>query len=173
MDWHGLFATQEPLPELIARGTLVFLALLAMMRVVGQREAGGLGLTDLLVVVLVAQAVSGGLASDSTSVTDGLVVVAVILAWSLVIDALGYRYPRFAAVVKARPRVLVDRGRINHRALRRELMTEDELASQLRLHGVEDLDEVARVHLEPNGMVSVTRRLREVPDGPPDPAHRS
>lgn len=60
-DWQTIFDLSLPLLELFVRGTFTFLALLALMRIVGQREAGGLGVTDVLLVVLVAQAAAPGL----------------------------------------------------------------------------------------------------------------
>jgi uncharacterized membrane protein YcaP (DUF421 family) len=158
VDWVAILLPSRPLLELVVRGTVVYLALLAMARVAGQRESGGLGLTDLLVVVLVAEAASNGLQGDSTAIGDGLVLVAVIFFWSVLIDALAYRFPTFSRIVKARPRTLVEDGRPNRRAMRRELMTGEELLTQLRLHGIENLDEVRRALLEPNGMVSIVRR---------------
>lgn len=163
-DWGTILLPSRPLLELVVRGTVVFLALLAMMRIVGQRESGGLGLTDLLVVVLVAEAASGGLQGESTAVGDGLVLVAVIFFWSVLVDALAYRFPRFSRVVKARPRTLIEDGRPNRRVMRREFMTDEELLTQLRLHGLEDVAEVRRALLEPNGMVSVLGGDRAEPD---------
>ncbi len=170
MDWAELFAPSMHLGEIAVRGTVVFLALLLLMRVAGQREAGGLGITDLLVVVLIAQAASGGLSGDGTSITDGLLLVVTVLFWSVVVDALAYRFPHLARVVKARPRVLARDGELDRRALHREFMTRDEVMSQLRLHGIGDLDEVERVVLEPNGMISVVRRDHEPPDEPTPPS---
>lgn len=150
-----------PIVELVVRGTVTFLALLMLLRIVGQREAGGLGVTDLLVVVLVADAASTGMTGDSKTLGDGFILVVTILAWSVGVDALAYRFPRVARIVKARPRLLVDDGELNIRALRRELMTREELLAQLRLHGIEEPEGVHRAYLEPGGMVSVVPRPEE------------
>lgn len=154
-DWTGMFTLETPPLELFLRGTVIYLMLLVLMRLVGQREAGGLGLTDVLIVVLIAQAVGGGLIGDSQSLTDAAVLAATILLCSVVVDAAAYRFPRLAAWTKARPRLLIEHGRINQAVLRREFMTTEELRSHLRLHGIEDLTEVRRAYLEPNGMISV------------------
>lgn len=169
MDWSALFRPTVPLGETLVRGTVVFLALLVMMRLAGQREAGGLGITDLLVVVLIAQGAAGGLLAESTSITDSLLLVATILVWSVAVDALSYRFPRVARVLKARPRVLARGGELDRHALHREFMTRDEVMSQLRLHGVTDLADVERVVLEPNGMISIVRRTGEAADEPDPP----
>lgn len=169
-DLSGMFTLQTPVLELVIRGAVVFLVLLVLMRVTGQREAGGLGLTDVLLVVLLAEAVTGGLVGDSHSVTDGIIVVATILVCSVAVDAAAYRFPRFAAVFKARPKKLIKDGRPDRTVMRRELMTNQELLSQLRLHGVQDPARVRLAYLEPNGMISVltdTDEETEEPQHPP------
>src|SRR5690606_12716499 len=98
-----------------------------------------LGITDVLVVVLVAEAAAPGLHGRGESVTDTLVVVVAVLFWSVVVDALSYRWPQVGRVLKARPRVLIEDGRLNRKVMRRELMTVDEVESILRLEGIEEL----------------------------------
>lgn len=154
-DWKGMFAVETPPLELVLRGLVIYLVLLLLMRVVGQREAGGLGLTDVLIVVLIAQSVGGGLIGDSQSITDAALLATTILFCSVAVDAAAYRFPRFAALVKARPRLLIEDGRLNRRVLKREFMTADEVRSQLRLHGIEEIEGVRIAYLEPNGMISV------------------
>jgi uncharacterized membrane protein YcaP (DUF421 family) len=86
------------------------------------------------------------------------VLVATILLWSVAVGAAAYRFPRLARVLKARPRPLIEHGRLNHSVMRREFMTRDEVRSQLRLHGIADIALVERACIEPNGMISVLRR---------------
>lgn len=168
-DWDALLTPSLPLLEVVIRGTVVYLALTVFLRVAGQRESGGLGLTDLLVVVLLTQAVGGGLAGDTTSIVDGLLLVAVILFWSITLDWVAYRWPSTAVLLKSRPKPLIEDGRLNRQAMHREFMTRDELLSQLRLQGVAEVDEVHRAYLEPNGMVSVIRRDGASEPGSPHP----
>ncbi len=154
-EWDVVFSMTVPPLELVLRGTVVFLALIGVLRLAGRREAGGLGITDLLVVVLVVEAAGAGLRGDASSIADGAVLVGTVMLWSVLLDAASYRWPRLGTIVKARPRAVVRDGELDHRVLRRELMTRDEVLSQLRLHGVTDLGEVRRAYIEPNGMVSV------------------
>lgn len=170
VEWMNLFQPQMPWLELVVRGVVIYVTLLVLMRIVGQREAGGLGLTDVLIVVLIAQAAAGGLSGESDSITDSVLLVAVILACSVLVDAASYRFPRLAALLKARPRLMIKDGQLEHRVLKREFMTTEEVASQLRLHGIEDIGVVHRAYLEPNGMISVLLRERRTPDEPSKPS---
>lgn len=172
-DWNIILVPSAPLLELVVRGTVTFLVLTALFRIVGQREAGGLGLTDLLVVVLVAQAAGPGMLGEADTIADGLVVVVTMLVWSVVIDALGYRSTMFSRLTKARPRLLVSDGRLNRRVMRREFMTHEEVLSQLRLHGISEVGNVYRAYLEPSGMVSVVAREGERTTVPPGSARWS
>lgn len=136
----------------------MFLAILVLTRVTGRREAGGLGITDVLLVVLIAESAAPGLYGEAVSVTDSFVVILSILFWDLVIDALAYRSPTVARFLKSGPRALIVDGEVNRRVMRRELLTDEELEAQMRLNGVEDPNEVARAYIEPNGMISILRR---------------
>lgn len=154
VDWQ-IFALSAPLGESIIRGTLTFLGLLTLMRLVGQRESGSIGITDVLIVVIVADAASPGLQGQVSSITDSMVLVVTVLFWSVVVDAVAYRFPALAHLVKARPKPLIEQGKLNKRVMRRELMTREEIQAQLRLHGIEDIALVERAYIEPNGMISV------------------
>lgn len=168
MDWNEIVLPSTALVGLIARGSIVYLALVVLIRVVGQRESGGLGLTDILVVVLVAEAAGAGLVGDANTIADGLVVVITMLFWSVVLDAVAYRWPRFAGLIKARPRPLISDGQFNRRLMRREFITEDEVLSRPRLHGISHPTVVARAYLEPNGMISIIPREGVDVSDPPE-----
>ena len=168
-DWAELFRPSTPMVEIVVRGTVMFLAIYAMMRVVGKRESGAHSLTDLLVVVLVATAAGGGMAGDAQGIADSVLLVATILGWSVALDALAYRSPRLRRLLKGRPMPLIVDGRVNERALRPEFMDHDELMTELRLRGITDVRDVARAYLEPNGMVSVIRADAAASGDPPQP----
>ena len=163
-DWQMMFATSVPLLESVVRGTVTYLVVLLLMRLVGQREAGGIGITDVLLVVLVAQAAAPGLSGEADSITDSVVSVVTILLWSVVIDALSYRFPAMSHLLKSRPKPLIHQGRLNRRVMRREFMTEEEVTEQLRLYGVQDISSVERAYIEPNGMISVLQRPGKEPE---------
>jgi uncharacterized membrane protein YcaP (DUF421 family) len=103
-NWGDMFSSTTPVHEVALRGTLLYLATLAMMRIVGQRESGGLAVTDLLVVILIENAVGHSMSIDDLSIPEGLILVATLLFWSVVIDAAAYRFRRFGRLLKARPR---------------------------------------------------------------------
>lgn len=157
-DWQDIFVLSEPVGETILRGTLMYLILFALLRLFQKRIAGTMGITDLLMMVLVADASQNALAGDYKSIPDGVLLVTTIIFWDYALDWLGYRFPRFRRFVHPSPLPLVKDGRMLRQNMRRELMTEDELMSQLREQGVDDISKVKEARMEGDGRVSVIER---------------
>lgn len=154
IDWAAIFIPEISLLEIFIRGTIIYIVLFILFRLLN-REGGEIGVADLLVVVLVADAAQNAMASVYNSVTEGLVLVITILFWNFSIDWLGYRYPSFGKLVYPSPVALVKNGRVLRRNMRREMLTDEELMSQLREHGVDDLAEVKKAYIEGDGRMSV------------------
>src|SRR3954454_15472551 len=93
VDWKGMFVPDSSALEILIRGTVMYLALFTLLRVVLKRQRGGVAFTDLLVIVLIADAAQNGMAGDYTSMPDGLLLILVIVGWAYSLDWLGYRVP--------------------------------------------------------------------------------
>lgn len=165
VDWQKMFVPSVSLLELVLRGSIMYLAILAAMRLF-RRQGGSLSTADLLVVVLVADAAQNGMASEYFSVTEGLVLIATIYGWNYLLDVAAYRWPRVHRLLNPPPLPLVRDGRVLRHNLRREMLTLDDLMEQLREQGVERLGEVRHCCLEGDGHLSVIRR-KDGDDGPP------
>ncbi|TDB81675.1 DUF421 domain-containing protein [Micromonospora sp. KC721] len=165
-DWKRIFTPDSPPLEIVVRGSVIYLALFFLLRVLLKRESGTTGVTDLLVIVLIADAAQNGMADDYTSVTDGVLLVVVIIGWSYLLDALAYRWPAAARLIRPRPLLLVRDGQILRRNMRRELVTDGELYGKLRQQGVDDLADVCEVRMESDGRFSVITRGRDRPHQP-------
>ena len=157
IDWHSVFVPAVSLLEIVLRGTLVYLLLFFLMRVL-RREAGALGISDLLVVVLIADAAQNAMSSEYKSVTEGAVLVGTIIAWDYSLDWLGYRFPVFGRLLRPAPLPLIKDGNALRRNMRKEMISMEELMSQLREQGVEHISEVKRCYLEGDGHISVIKR---------------
>lgn len=157
IDWNSVFVPTVSLLEIVLRGTLVYLMLFFVLRVL-RREAGALGISDLLVVVLIADAAQNAMSSEYKSVTEGVVLVGTIIAWDYSLDWLGYRFPALRRLLRPAALPLVKDGNVLRRNMRKELISMEELMSLLREQGVEHLSEVKRCHLEGDGHVSVIKK---------------
>jgi uncharacterized membrane protein YcaP (DUF421 family) len=155
IDWNSVFIPSMHLADIVLRGTIVYLFLFVILRML-RREAGAIGIADLLVVVLIADAAQNAMGSDYKSITEGIVLVATIASWDYFIDWLGYRFPRLRFVRPA-PLPLIKNGRILRKNLRQELIAEEELMSLLRQQGIEDVARVKKCFLEADGHISVIK----------------
>jgi uncharacterized membrane protein YcaP (DUF421 family) len=158
MDWGKVFGLSVPLAELFVRGTVMFFFLYLLFRVVIKRRIGAMGMGDLLVLVIIADAAQNGMAGEYTSVTDAVVLVSTIVAWNHLFDWLAFRYAWLERWLQPAPLLLVDRGRILWRNMRLELISEEELRAKLREHGIEHLRDVEKALIEPDGQVTVISR---------------
>lgn len=155
IDWEAIFVPSMSVLELIIRGSLVYLALFSVLRLLPSRQLGTLGITDLLVVVLFAEAAQNAMASHYTSITEGAILVGTVIFWSYLLNWLGYKIPQFQRFMNPPPLLLVKNGRMIERHLQRELITEEELMSKLRQQGVEFLADVKLAYMEADGRISI------------------
>ncbi|MDZ8050900.1 MAG: DUF421 domain-containing protein [Aulosira sp. ZfuVER01] len=155
IDWQAIFVPSISVLELVIRGSLVYLALFSVLRLLPSRQMGTLGITDLLVVVLFAEAAQNAMASNYTSITEGAILVGTVIFWSYLLNWLGYKLPQFQRFLNPPPLLLVKNGRIIYRHLERELITEDELMSKLRQQSIEYLEDVKLAFMEADGSISV------------------
>jgi uncharacterized membrane protein YcaP (DUF421 family) len=157
MNWEMLFGFTVPPLELVVRGTCVFWFLFAVFRLVLRRGVGAIGIADILVVVLIADASQNAMAGDYRSISDGVVLIGTIVGWNFLVDWGAYRSARIARILEPPPLLLVHHGQVLHRNLRSEFLSVDELMGKLREKGVESLAEVRYARLESDGEISVTR----------------
>ncbi|TGD79643.1 DUF421 domain-containing protein [Hymenobacter wooponensis] len=155
VNWHAVFVPETPLLEIFVRGSLVYLGLFLLLRVLLKRESGTLGITDMLLVVLIADAAQNGMAHEYRSVPEGLLLVTTIIFWSWLLNWLGYRFPVFHNLIKSKKLLLVKNGRMIKQNMQRELITTSELMSEVRMSGITDLAEVKEAYMEPSGTISV------------------
>lgn len=167
MDWESLFAFTKSPWEMIARGTLMYWFLFLLFRCVVRRRVGSIALSDILLLVLVADAAQNAMADDYKSVSEGAVLVATLVAWNMFVDWLSFRSKTFSKLLEPAPLPVVWRGRVIHKNLREELVTMDELLSKLREKGIDDITKVRAAYIESDGEFSVlTGSARTAPSKP-------
>lgn len=162
IDWDQVLAfTVSPL-ELFVRGTLTYFFLFALFRFVVRRDTGTLGPSDLLVLVIIADAAQNAMAGDYQSVPDGFVLIATIIGWSYALNWLSFHFVLFRRLALPHPLCIIKDGIKQDAALERELIADEELAEMLREHGIDNIADVKRAYLEPDGSVTVIRRRQHM-----------
>jgi uncharacterized membrane protein YcaP (DUF421 family) len=158
VDWSELFALSVPPLELVVRGSAMYLFLFVLFRFVVKRRIGSIGMADILILVIVADAAQNGMAGEYRSITDAFILVATLVGWNMLIDWLNFHVPALRKVLEPPPLVLIESGRVQWRNLRHENVSKDELETKLREHGVRDPAEVDRAYMEPDGQVTVLKK---------------
>ena len=154
MTLAALFDVNTSPLELIVRGTLMYWFLLLLFRFVLRRDAGSLGVADLLFVVIVADASQNALAGGYDTVAEGLILVGTLAVWNYLLDWAGYRWKAVQWLTEPPPLVMVENGRIVAANLRRQFVTREDLESEARQVGIADLSRVRRAYMESDGKFS-------------------
>lgn len=156
IDWSAIFIPSGSLLEIFVRGTLIYFICFVFLRIV-RRGVGEIGITDVLIIVLIADAAQNGMSSDYKSVTEGFVLISTLVFWDYLFDYLALK-SKFIQHLTRPPKIaLVKDGKILRKNMQKELITKEELLSQLRLQGVEDVAEVKECYLEGEGSISVIK----------------
>jgi len=154
IDWHSMFVPGESVVEIIIRGTIMYLGMYAILRIF-RRQSGSIGVADLLVIVVIADAAQNGMAGESKSITEALILIAVIVLWDFFLDWLGFKFTFIGRIMAPKPLLLIKDGEVLERNLEKEFITEDELLSQLRQQGISEMKKISECYLESNGRFSV------------------
>lgn len=171
-EWGQMFVPDLPLAESFLRGSVVYLALVVLFRVMLKRQGGSIGVPDVLLVVLVSECVSQALGAEAKSIPNGLAAVAALLFWNFTLDWLAYRSPWVRQLLEPQPLQLVKDGRPIKQHLRKEQISDDELAAQLRENGIDDVAKVKAAYLESEGTVSVIPKGEGNEDAASEPPQR-
>lgn len=144
--------------ELIVRGTAMYWFLFLVFRFIMRRDVRAVGIADVLLLVLIADAAQNAMSGGYTSIAEGFVLIATLLSWNYALDRLAYYSPGFRKFTEPKPLLLIEGGRVLAHNLRREFITRDDLDAQLRQNGVSSLEAVKAAYLESDGKFSVVLR---------------
>jgi uncharacterized membrane protein YcaP (DUF421 family) len=160
INWHAIFSPSTSISEVIIRGTLVYFLLFIVLRFV-RRSAGAIGISDLLVVVVIADAAQNAMGSKYESVTEGVALVLTIVAWDYFFDWLAFRFVSLRPILHPRALLLIRDGRVQWRNLRQQMISKEELMGELREQGVENIEDVRYSYMESDGHISVVQKKNQ------------
>ena len=163
VDWDELLFPTHSIAEMMLRGTVMYLCLFLILRFVMLRQSSTIGIADILVIVVIADAAQNGFAKEYKSLTEGLVLVLTIVFWDIFLNWLSYHFKAFERLLAPLPLSLIENGRMNRHNMRKELITQEELRSQMRLQGITELKEIKRACLEATGDISFVKAESDAP----------
>lgn len=152
-----MFSFAVPPWELALRSIAIYIALLIALRLFGKREVGQFTLYDLVLVLLVANAVQPAMTGPDNSLIGGLVIIAALVLLNFVIGRLD-RFGLFRRLIEPEPTLIIRDGQYLQSNMRREGLDKDEVDTAIREHGLDDVSDVAMGVLEPDGAISIVGR---------------
>jgi uncharacterized membrane protein YcaP (DUF421 family) len=153
---QSMFHMQLPWLEKVLRPVVVYLFLVLLLRVFGKRELAQLNPFDLVVLLSLSNTVQNAMIGDDNSVSGGLIGAFSLLAINWLVVRWLYYSPKAERVITGTERVLIRGGRMDHKAMASELITEEELLSVVRKQGFDGFADVQVCVLEPNGSFYLT-----------------
>jgi uncharacterized membrane protein YcaP (DUF421 family) len=152
---HDLFSIGVSWQEKAVRAILVYLFLLVALRVMGRRELGQVTAFDIIVLLTLSNILQNAMIGNDNSLAGGVLGAAVLLSANLALAHVVFRSRNVERVVEGAPSVLVSDGKLQPGAMKKFLITEQDVLSAVRREGLERIDDVRLVILEPNGLISV------------------
>jgi uncharacterized membrane protein YcaP (DUF421 family) len=143
--------------DIVLRATALFFFVFFVMRVMGRRELSSLAPIDLIVLIVLGDAIQQGLTQDDYSVTGSIIAVSTLALLQVGVSYVAFRSRRLRRVIEGEPVILVQDGKLIDRNLRRERLSADEVAEEARLQQIATLDEVRWAVLEPSGEISFVK----------------
>lgn len=150
-----MWTLETPMLEIIGRSALIYVFIYVGLRISGKREMSQLSLVDFVVLLLLANAVQNAMLGPDTSLLGGVIAAATLLVLDGLVARLLYYFPRLRHVAEGSPTVLILHGQVITQHLRREQLSEEDLASALRDHGFQQPSEVEMAVLETNGKITM------------------
>jgi uncharacterized membrane protein YcaP (DUF421 family) len=144
--------------DIVLRAVVVFAFLLLLTRVIGRRELSSLQPFDLILLIILGDAVQQGLTQDDYSLTGAFLAIGTIAVLQVLVSWIGYRFPRTRTVLEGQPIIIVQDGEVIEDNIKRERLDPDEIAEAARLQGIAHLSDVKWAVLETSGDISFIKR---------------
>ncbi len=154
-DWRAALHVDAGLIEVVLRTAVVYVCLLAGLRVAGKREMGQMTTFDLVLILVISNAVQNAMVGSDNSLTGGLAAAATLLGIDYLVTLVSRRSQLAHRLVEGTPTMLVHEGQFIPEHMRREHLTEDEVMAAMREHGVDEISQVKVAVLEIDGSISI------------------
>jgi uncharacterized membrane protein YcaP (DUF421 family) len=144
--------------DLVLRAIFMFFFIYVVTRLIGRRELSSLEPFDLILLIVLGDAIQQGLTQDDYSVTGAVLVIGTLALLQVFTSVLSFRLPRLRPVLEGEPIIVVEDGEPIEKNLRRERLTIQEIAAQARLQQIESLSEIKWAVLETSGQISFIKK---------------
>ncbi|TML13726.1 MAG: DUF421 domain-containing protein [Actinobacteria bacterium] len=140
--------------DVVARALVAFCFIFLLTRLIGRRELSSLQPFDLILLIVMGDLVQQGVTQNDLSITGLILTIGLFGVLTLGASYVGFRFPRFRPILEPEPLILIEDGNVIERNLKKERMTQKELASEARLQQIDSLEKVKWAVLESGGQIS-------------------
>jgi uncharacterized membrane protein YcaP (DUF421 family) len=145
----------NPYLDIIIRSTAVYFFMVIALRVFGKKELSQLNTADVILILLISNAVQNAMVGNNTSLYGGLAAATVLFAINFILKKLIFRYKKIGDFIQEKPEILIHNGNLDFIALSKLSITNDELKEAMREHGIEHFADVKLAMLEIDGNISI------------------
>ncbi len=156
-----MFSMSVPWWEFVVRGVAVYLFLLVFLRLTGRRQTGQYAPFDLVLLLILSNAVQNSMNAGDNSLIGGMVSASTLILCHLLLSWLTFRFPALERLIDGKAKALIRDGHLNKDLMREERITRDDIEAALRAGGCLPLREVERATLETDGSITVVLRRRD------------
>src|SRR5262245_46886758 len=155
---HAMWTIAVPWWELILRSTIIYVFLLALLRITGKRQVGQLAPFDLVLLLILSNAVQNSMNAGDNSLIGGIISATTLVGMNLLVGQITYRNKKLEAIIEGRPQVLIHNGKLFPEVMAKSKLTHHELNAALREAACGCVEDVHSAILENNGAISVVPR---------------
>jgi len=148
--------------ELVLRGVIVYVFLLIILRITGKRQTGQLAPFDLVLLLVLSNAVQNAMNGGDNSVLGGIISATTLIALHYAVAFMTYKSRKMETWIEGTPRILIHDGVLDEDVMRSELLTRHELAAALRAAGCAEIERVRVATLENNGQITISLRPHSI-----------
>ena len=157
---NEMFALSAPWWQFVLRAVLIYVLVMVLVRVSGKRAVGQFTPFDLVLVILLGNAVQNGINGGDVSLTGAAIMASTLIALNYLVALLTARFRSIEKIVEGEPVILARNGHVFRQVLRRELISKHDFDEALRMNSIDDIADIELALLETNGRISVVPRRR-------------
>jgi len=145
----------NPILDIIIRSSAVYFFMMIALRLTGKKQLSQLNTTDVILILLISNAVQNAMVGNDTSLLGGVIAASVLFIINFVLRKLMYKYQKLGEFLQEKPEILIHDGKLDFKILSKLDITSNELKEAMREHGVENFDQVKLAMLEIDGNISI------------------
>lgn len=150
-----LFQMSAPWWVFVLRGVVIYVLVTMLMRMSGKRAMAQFTPFDMILLILIGNTVQNGINGGDNSLLGAFFMASTLIALNWIVSWASARSPRFRWLVESKPTLLAEDGEIYHNVLRKQLVSEDDFRTAMRLAGCDADQDIKRAILEPNGQIMI------------------